>query len=77
MMNEYPSAESMLALAERLRRKRKQSNFSVEVRADLRLAGIHLRQFALVLLASQPWYEPDTVSRSALVEMALKLRDQR
>ena len=74
MMNEYPSAELMLALAERLKPKRRQRDCSVEMRRDLRLARIHLRQFAFVLIASEASFEPDRVKRSALIELALTLR---
>jgi hypothetical protein len=72
-VNEYPCAVSMLALAERLELKRRQRDCSVR---DLRLAGIHLRQFALVLIASGASFEADLVKKSTLIELMLRLRDQ-
>jgi len=65
-------AESILALTERLRGHARRAKGNLG--ADLRLARLHLRRYAALLIADEAAGEPDPSRKAQLIEEIVSLR---
>jgi hypothetical protein len=71
------AVESILALSQRLQRHAKRGGGS-ELAVDLRLAAVHLRRYAAVLICEEAEAERDPARRKSLLSEALSTwRDAR